>query len=54
LSEGRKESGQLRVLLYRTYDGDVMTKALARDRHEKLNKMMGFDDFGHSQCESAK
>jgi hypothetical protein len=31
---------------------DVLTKALARDRHERLISNMGIGDFGHSQSGS--
>ena len=33
---------------------DVLTKALAKERHEKLRTMMGFEDFGHSQSGSVE
>jgi len=33
---------------------DVMTKALARDRHEHLTRAMGIGDFGYSQSGSVE
>ena len=45
------ERGLIRLEYCPTEDmmADVLTKALARDKHERLRKMMGFEDFGHSQ-----
>jgi hypothetical protein len=31
---------------------DVLTKAMVRDRREKLTKMMEFDDISHLQSRS--
>jgi hypothetical protein len=33
---------------------DVLTKALARERHERLTNNMGIGDFGHSQSGSVE
>ena len=33
---------------------DVLTKALARDRHERLSRKMGICVFGHSQSGSVE
>lgn len=33
---------------------DVLTKALAKDKHEQLTMKMGIGDFGHSQSGSVE
>ena len=50
------ERGLIRLEYCPTEDmvADVLTKALARERHERLRKMMGFTDFGHSQSGSVE
>jgi hypothetical protein len=33
---------------------ELLTKALARERHERLTSNMGIGDFGHSQSGSVE
>ena len=50
------ERGLIRLEYCPTEDmmADVLTKALAKERHEKLRTMMGFEDFGHSQSRNVE